>query len=58
MFGFWLDGQPDKWEASEREFVVPTLGSSLGYEIAHENLPDWMEALANRILDDLGRPAE
>jgi hypothetical protein len=43
LFGFWLDGQPDRWEASEREFVVPTLGSTLGYEIAHHELRDWME---------------
>ena len=54
LFGFWLDGQPDKWEASEREFVLPALGSTLGYEIAHEELPDWMEPLANRVLADLG----
>jgi hypothetical protein len=54
LFGFWLDGQRDRWEASEREFVVPALGSTLGYEIALEDLPDWMEPLANRVLADLG----
>lgn len=53
-FGFWLDGQPDRWEASEREFVVPTLGSTLGYDIAHEELPDWLEPLVKRVLADLG----
>lgn len=54
LFGFWLDGQPDKWEASEREFVVPTLGSTLGYEIALDELPEWVEPLTQRVLMDLG----
>jgi len=54
LFGFWPDGNPDRWEASEREFVGPTLGSALGYEIAHEELPDWLEPFAKRILAELG----
>ncbi len=53
-FAFWLDGQPDRWEASERRFVVATLGSTLGYEIAHQELPEWMDSLATRVLADLG----
>jgi hypothetical protein len=54
LFGFWLDGEPDGWEASEREFLVPTLGLTLGYEIAREELPAWLEPLVERVLADLG----
>jgi hypothetical protein len=53
-FGFWLDEHPDRWEASERQFVVATLGSTLGYDIAREELPEWMGSLATRVLADLG----
>jgi hypothetical protein len=53
-FGFWPDGQPDRWESSERKFVVPTLGSTLGYELAREEPPEWLEPLAQRVLADLG----
>jgi hypothetical protein len=55
LLGFWLDGQPHRWDASERAYVVPALGSTLAYEIAHEELPEWMEPLARRVLEDIGR---
>lgn len=29
-FGFWPDGKPERWDAADREFVVPALGSTLG----------------------------
>jgi hypothetical protein len=49
-FGFWLEGQPDRWEASERKFVVPTLASTLGFDIAHDELPDWIDDLAATVV--------
>lgn len=39
---------------SQREFVVPTLGSTLGYQTAHEDLPGRVEPLAERVLAHLG----
>jgi hypothetical protein len=49
-FGFWLEGYADHWEASERRFIVGALASTLGVDIAHERLPDWMTDLAETVV--------
>ncbi len=55
-FAFWLEGQEDRWEASEHKFVVGTVASTLGFS-AHEEPPGWIDDLAATVLAALHQDA-
>jgi hypothetical protein len=56
-FCFWLEGYPERWEASERRSMVGALASTLGVDIAHERLPGRMTDLAETVVAALRRGA-
>lgn len=51
--GFWLDGNEDHWEATEPRFALPTLASTLGFQIAHDEFPPWMTDLTATVVEAL-----
>lgn len=50
LFAFWLEGQPERWEASDRRFAAGALASALGFNVGHEELPDWIGELAGTVI--------
>ena len=55
MFVIWPENQPDRWVASSREFFAVNVAEAVGYDVAHDDLPAWIESFGQEVLAELDR---
>jgi hypothetical protein len=54
LLAVWREDQPDRWVASTEESFAATVADALGLDVAHDDLPDWIESFGEHVLADIG----
>jgi len=54
LVAVWREDQPNRWVASTHEHFAATVADAVGIDVAHDDLPEWIESFGQQVLADLG----